>query len=156
MEIIQPGSISHLQKESIFRLWNEEYPSTIIYTEIKQLDDYLEQLSDVKHYFLAAAEDEIAGWAITFRRDNKTWFAIIISSSFQGKGSGATLLNHLKEKETELNGWVIETEEYVKADGTPYNPPLAFYLKNGFCLVKDARLEIPQMKAVKICWKREI
>jgi GNAT superfamily N-acetyltransferase len=136
-------------------LWNCEYPSAIIYHSVGQLDDYLDKLSDTHHYFLIQ-DEYLTGWAITFTRDDEKWFAIIVDKSVQGKGAGSFILNRLKKDHTRLNGWVINEDGYFKQDGTAYKAPLHFYLKNGFTLVEKERLDIQQMKAVKIYWQEEI
>lgn len=154
MKLIKTNNISFLQKESIYKLWNNEYPDTITYHSISQLDDYLDKLSCVFHYFLM--EDEIViGWAFTFIRDDEKWFAIIVDNDFQGKGMGRVILNYLKECNPALNGWVVDRNSYLKSDGAAYKVPLHFYLKNGFNLVENVRLDIPQMKAVKIRWSNQ-
>jgi GNAT superfamily N-acetyltransferase len=152
MKIIATDSIDSFQKECIYKLWNEEYPSAITYNSISQLDNYLDALTGLTHYFGVDTDDAIVCWAITFMRDNENWFAIIVDKNFQGKGIGSSILNHLKEYNSELSGWVIDKGEYLKSDGSAYKAPLHFYLKNGFELVENVLLDIPQMKAVKICW----
>ncbi|WP_190277426.1 GNAT family N-acetyltransferase [Taibaiella lutea] len=152
MKIIATENINPLQKECIYKLWNEAYPSTIVYNSIDQLDDYLNSLAEVTHYFFMDTDDVIAGWAVTFIRNNEKWFAIIVNKDFQGKGAGSRILSHLKEHNAALSGWVIDEGGYLKSDGSAYRAPLHFYLKNGFQLVENVILDIPQMKAVKICW----
>jgi hypothetical protein len=48
------------------------------------------------------------GWAFSFARNNEKGFAIIISEKIQSQCFGSKLLNKLKQKEAELNGWVID------------------------------------------------
>ncbi|MCB0473527.1 MAG: hypothetical protein KDC56_10755, partial [Flavobacteriaceae bacterium] len=59
-----------------------------------------------------------------------------------------------KEKETELNGWVIDHDNDYKINGELYKSPLNFYLKNGFQKSSDRRLELEKISAVKIKWKK--
>jgi hypothetical protein len=154
MLLIKNNNPTPLQKERIFQLWNTAYPSAITYVFMAQLNSYLNNLLDPEHYFLINDENEIAAWALTFSRDNEKWFAIIISEDYQEKGLGTFLLNQIKWNETILNGWVIDSNKYFKSDGTPYVSPLSFYIKNNFKVLRDIRLEIPQMSAVKIRWHK--
>lgn len=96
--------------------------------------------------------NQIVGWACTFMRETEKWFAIIVDKSFQGKGAGSYLLNHMQEQETVLNGWVIENDVLTKPDGSAYNSPMSFYLKNGFRILNHIRLDTPQFTAVRIQW----
>ena len=72
-----------------------------------------------------------------------------------GKGFGTQLLNLGKEKESVLNGWVIDHDKDKKRNGENYISPLNFYLKNGFEVFPDNRLELEKLSAVKIRWKKE-
>ena len=88
-----------------------------------------------------------------FVRDNQKWFAIILDSKIQGKGIGTKILNLAKEKENELNGWVIDHDSDKRRNGKSYKSPLNFYLRNGFEKLSKTRLESDKISAVKIRWK---
>jgi hypothetical protein len=92
----------------------------------------------------------ICGWAYAFTRSGERWFAIILSASVQGMGYGAKLMAHLQATEPVLHGWVIDHDQARKRNGLPYISPLAFYLKRGFHLLPDQRLETESLSAVKI------
>lgn len=154
MQLIKNNSPTPLQKESIFRLWNTAYPSSITYVFMAQLNSYLNNLLAPEHYFLVNDQNEIAAWALTFSRDNERWFAIIVGDGYKKKGLGTLLLNQIKLNATVLNGWVIDSNKYFKSDGVQYISPLNFYMKNNFKVLPDIRLEIPQMSAVKIRWNK--
>lgn len=98
--------------------------------------------------------NSIGGWYFDFVREQEKWFAIILDSSLQGKGFGTKLLNMAKEKEPELNGWVIDRDTDRKRNGDLYRSPLPFYLKNGFEKISDTRLELEKISAVKITWRK--
>jgi GNAT superfamily N-acetyltransferase len=153
MAIIQTTQLSHEQKETIFKLWNGEYPEKLGFKVIAELDDYLNSLPDASYYFLYNDKKEIIGWAITFARDSDKWFAIIIDSKTQGRGNGTLLINKLKQNTEILNGWVIDHENDIKQNGKPYRSPLQFYQKNGFGVITGSRLETPALSAVKISWQ---
>ena len=57
-----------------------------------------------------------------------------------------------KEKENSLNAWVIDHNRDLKANGDAYRSPLEFYLKNGFKLLSDIRLELTNISAVQVNW----
>lgn len=141
------------QKDFILSLWNKEYPAQLGYKSMSELDGYLHNLNSPKHYF-AKAGDSIVGWSFCFLRDEETWFAIIVDSKYQGFKTGSALLNCLKADCEVLNGWVTDHKGYVKADGSRYSSPLAFYQKHSFEVLHDTRLEIPKLSAVKIKWRR--
>lgn len=152
MQITETQSLSHFQKEAIFKLWNECYPAALAYKSLDQLDEYFNGLLELHHCFLMDDNRSITGWAFTFTREYEKWFAIIVDDAFQGKGCGSLLLNRLKEIEPTLNGWIIDSNEYKKEDGNLYASPAAFYKKNGFVVLPDIRLHHSKFSAVKIQW----
>ena len=87
---------------------------------------------------------------MTFDRDQERWFSIIISPKEIGKGLGKQLFTHVLAKEPKLCGWVADHDNDVKKDGTPYLSPLKFYLKLGFEVLKNERMEKPGISCVKI------
>ena len=154
MKITTTHQISQVQKEQILQLWNNEYPEKLTYKNIAGFESYLEKLNEVKHFLLANDDEKIQGWAITFKRENETWFAIILSENLHGKGWGTKVLNELKQNKKALNGWVIDHSDDKKRNGSFYKSPLEFYLKNGFEVLSNTRLELKIMSAVKIKWKK--
>jgi GNAT superfamily N-acetyltransferase len=152
--IIEGTTLTLQHRQAIYELWNKEYPTNLRYNDISELDAYLNNLTEARHYFLTYKYGEVLGWAFTFVRDGEKWFAIIVDSAVQGKGYGGMMLDRIKERKTKLNGWVIDHDRYVKEDGSPYKAPLAFYLKNGFVTIPDVRLEIEKLSAIKIEWRR--
>jgi len=130
------------QKAAIYRLWNNEYPAQLAYSAPAELDDYLDNVQNARHYFAFDAVRDIVGWAFSFEREGERWFAIIVDSTLHKTGVGTLLLSKLKENSTVLNGWVTDHERYTKADGSSYPSPIGFYLKNGFSVCDGVRLEI--------------
>ncbi|RZK20205.1 MAG: N-acetyltransferase [Pedobacter sp.] len=141
-------------KEKIYQLWNNEYPKSLSFIDLKGLDDYLKTLSEPIYYLLECDSGEILAWASKFFRENEKWFAIILDEKIHGQGKGTEMLNLIKENEFVLNAWVIDKEEAEKANGKIYKSPLNFYLKNGFKVYPEIRLENEKMSAVKIIWKK--
>lgn len=154
MQIIKLTQLNETQKEQIFDLWNTEYPEKLVYHSMADFESYLSRLTEQNHYVLSDTNDKIKGWAITFIRENEKWFAIIISGKLHGKGIGTEMLNELKKKESILNGWVIDHNSDKKHNGDRYRSPLEFYIKNGFKVIHEARLELEVMSAVKIKWTK--
>lgn len=154
MQIIKLTQLNETQKEQIFDLWNTEYPEKLVYHSMADFEHYLSRLTEQNHYVLSVTNDKIKGWAITFIRENEKWFAIIISGKLHGKGMGTEMLNELKKKESILNGWVIDHNADKKHNGDRYRSPLEFYIKNGFKVISETRLELEVMSAVKIKWTK--
>ncbi|MDQ8143144.1 GNAT family N-acetyltransferase [Chryseobacterium sp. CFS15] len=154
MKITTTHQLNQVQKEQVLQLWNNEYPEKLTYKNMAGFESYLEKLNEVKHFLLANNDEKIQGWAITFKRENETWFAIILSENLHGKDWGTKVLNELKQNKKALNGWVIDHSDDKKRNGSFYKSPLEFYLKNGFEVLSDTRLELKIMSAVKIKWKK--
>lgn len=155
MKIITSAFLTDFQKESAFNLWNSEYPRNLQYNALSEFDEYLNGLSEKKHYLLINKQKIIAAWAVTFKRNNERWFAIIINSAIHKKGYGTAILNEIKKEEQYLVGWVIDHEQDLKASGDEYRSPLAFYTKNHFDILPNIRIESATISAVKIIWKKE-
>ena len=153
MEFIKTSGLSKLQKQEICDLWNHEYPEKLSYQTLIEFEQYLKNLKEVSHIIMLDENQNIRGWYFDFYRDHEKWFAIILNSEFQGKGWGRKILNLAKENETELNGWVIDHNRDKKRNGEFYKSPLNFYLKNGFEIISESRLEHEKLSAVKIKWK---
>ncbi|WP_348800153.1 hypothetical protein [Flavobacterium adhaerens] len=150
MKIIQTAILSLEQKQVLFELWNFEYPVKVTYSHISEFENYLNELPNKFHYLLLDDQKQVLGWTFTFTRDLDNWFVILIRSEIKGKGFGRILLNQLKKNNSALNGWVIDHDKNVKLNGEPYRSPLAFYIKNGFQVIEDIRLENDKISAVKI------
>ena len=154
MQFIKTLKLSKSQKQEICDLWNNEYPEKLNYRNLADFENYLKNLSKQSHIIMVDKDHNIKGWYFDFIRENKKWFAIILDSKFQGKGLGKKMLNLVKEKESELNGWVIDHSNDKKQNGEIYESPLSFYLKNGFEILVKNRLENEKISAVKIKWKK--
>ena len=152
IDVVNTDQPNLLECEFVFNLRNKEYPSTISFKNKYEAHSYISSLKKARHLFLKK-HDRLIGWAYTALRDGETWFAIIVSSEFQGSGLGSLLLTELKKINEELYGWVVEDNIYIKGDGNVYKSPLAFYLKNGF--TKDnVTNETPILKTTRISWKK--
>ena len=153
MKIIKASKLTPEQKDRICQLWNMEYPQKLAMT-LSTFDEYLQASFGQTHYLILETNKGIIGWAYTFDRLGDRWFSIIINKLHQGKGLGHLLLNLIKEKESQLNGWVIDHGHDRKQNGEPYLSPLSFYVNNGFTAHPNTRLEDEKISAVKIEWKK--
>lgn len=154
MNLITRSSLSTAEKLEILELWNNEYPKILNYKSKEGFDEYLENLDEQSHLLLIDDKKKVIGWYFDFDRENEKWFAILLDSKIQGKGLGTKILNLAKEKESILNGWVIDHNTVKKGNGEIYKSPLMFYLKNGFEKLPEVRLELDKISAVKIKWVR--
>ena len=154
MEFIRQIVLSKADKKEILTLWNDEYPEKLNYRTLSEFEKYLGSLTEQSHILMKSENHRIKGWYFDFVRENEKWFAIILDSNFHRKGYGTELLNLGKEKESELNGWVIDKQDYKRKNGKLYKSPLIFYLKNGFEKLDNERLELEKISAVKIKWKK--
>ncbi|WP_313552834.1 N-acetyltransferase [Sphingobacterium multivorum] len=153
-EYLMTSELDRNEKIAIMRLWNEEYPAAMAYSSLSAFENYLESLSQPQH-ILVKQNEQILGWSSKFDRDAKRWFVIILSSLLHKKRIGSNLLDKLKSEEIELNGWVIDHHMEKKNNNYLYNSPLGFYMKNGFELEPNQRLETSNLSAVKITWSRK-
>lgn len=141
------------QLEQMLMLWNTEYPVQLGYQNSEAFEKYLAGLTNKKHIFLLDANQNLVGWYFRFERDQEVWFALIISSTIKGTGMGKKLMDKAKSEDNVLNGWVIDHNRDKKADGSPYSSPLGFYIKQEFNVMKDIRLDMEKISAVKVVWR---
>jgi GNAT superfamily N-acetyltransferase len=154
MNFQQTDTLEAYQKRTLMKLWNAEYPENLMHYRLESFQKYLNTLKDTRYILLIDNTEEIVGWYVDFTRDSEKWFAMIIDSRFHGNGFGKEILSTAKQHLKELNGWVIDDSNYRKRNGQLYRSPVSFYLKNGFKLLPEVRLELEKFSAVKIQWKR--
>ncbi|MWB93771.1 hypothetical protein GON26_05320 [Flavobacterium sp. GA093] len=156
MKIIEKKILFAEEKQVLRELWNNEYPARLYLKTIEDFDLYLNGLSNTKHYLLMDDSNKIIGWTVTFLRNEENWFAIILNSKIQGKGNGSLLIEKLKENNDCLNGWVIDQENELKQNKEFYKSPMPFYIKHGFAICSEIRIENEKMSGLKINWSHEI
>lgn len=154
IKIITTNSLENLQKKVIFEFWNAEYPKNLTHRNLDDFENYLYALTNQQHIMLIDKYGAIKGWYFDFERADEKWFAMILATEIHGKGFGTLLLNEGKKRESILNGWVIDKTDYLKQNGGSYRSPVSFYLKNGFKIIPEIRLELAHLSAVKITWKK--
>lgn len=155
MKFIKTTIVSKTSKTQILELWNNEFPEQLNYQTLTDFEQYLNNLEDQSHILMVNDKQQIKGWYFDFKRDDERWFAIIMDVDMSGKGLGTHLLNLGKENQPVLNGWVIDHQNDLKRNGEPYVSPLNFYLKNGFIVLANNRLELEKLSALKIRWEKE-
>lgn len=149
MQLFKAKILTPEQEAQVARLWDEECPASLV----GRYRLLLEGVANYQHHLLLNDGGDIVGWAVEIERKGELRFSIIVSSAFQGMGYGRMLLDSLKEGLEEFYGWVIGHGQDVKANGEPYRTPLPFYLKNGFELLPEQRME-EAISAVKIRWSK--
>ena len=148
MEIQKLKLLTSKQRDQINQLWNEEYPI--------KLNNYfsllLEGVENYHHYIVEDSDSNIVAWAVDFEKENEIRFSIIVKSRYQGKGWGSLLIAKLQSEVDELYGWVIDHNNSIKANGENYISPLPFYIKQGFSVLSDKRIESEMLSATKVHW----
>lgn len=148
MKIFKTKRLTAQQKDHINKLWNEEYPVKLA----NRFELLLDGIADYNHYLIEDEEQNVLAWAVDFVKENETRFSIIVDSKHQGKGLGGSLLNRLKLENKEFYGWVIDHNNDLKNNGEQYQTPIAFYLKHGFEILPEIRIESEMIRAIKIKW----
>jgi len=152
VRFIKRKNLSLDQKRALFELWNSEFPKNLQYADIVELEKYISRLNDPVHILLTDENDKIKGWCAHFIRDDERWFLAILNSDIQGKKFGTQIIELAKQGNAELNGWIINSDEYIKANGESYKSPSDFYKKQGFQILEKVTLKTDQISAIKIKW----
>jgi GNAT superfamily N-acetyltransferase len=148
MTIKKAKILTEKQSSQINQLWNDEYP-------IKLKDRFpilLDGVENYNHYLIEDLNNDVIAWAVDFEKENEIRFSIIVDSKHKGKGLGSLLVEKLKSEIDLFYGWVIDHNEDLKSNGEHYQTPMPFYLKYGFEILKDIRIESEMIRAVKIKW----
>jgi GNAT superfamily N-acetyltransferase len=144
--IIKTKELSTSQAEQIHRAWNEEYP-------VKLNNRFGLLLSDVTsymHYIIENDKQEIVAWGVMFEKDDERRFSILVDSNYKGQGLGKKLIDAFKKDYSIFYGWVIDHDNDVKMNGEKYVSPLSFYLKQGFTILNEQRIDTEMISAVKV------
>jgi predicted GNAT family N-acyltransferase len=148
MQLINTAILSDNQIQKIDVLWNQAYPKNLI----NRFAILLTDASNYRHFIIENDAREIVAWAVLFDKENETRFSIIVGEASKGMGLGGQLMDALKQACPCFYGWVIDHDNDLKNDGTNYPSPLTFYLKHGFEVLSEQRLDTPIIKAVKVKW----
>ena len=153
MEIQRTSSLHVTQLVDLFVLWNDHFPAAVRHQELISLENYLEAFKSPTHY-VVEDQGEMIAWLCVFEREGETWFVIIVSEQYHGKGLGKQLLTEAMKDYTELNGWIVYNQPYTRRDGSPYQATWGFYQKLGFELLPEVILEKGGITSTKIRWRK--
>lgn len=156
MKFSETKQLNLEQKRAVLQMWNKEYPVAFSYDSLSQFEEYLDGLLGQNHKLVLDNNDEVIAWYFDFIREKERWFAIIIDANAQGRGLGNQLMQRAKEANHQLNGWVIDQHHCVKMNGDLYHSPLEFYVKNGFVIDPNKRLEHKNIQMIKIIWDKHM
>jgi GNAT superfamily N-acetyltransferase len=145
-------ALSSLLQNKLLEAWNSEYP-LVLNHDSNSFEKYLNSLANLQHTVVKDDKQNFCAWYFEFDRNQERQFGIIVHQDFQNKGLGKKLLERAKKQNNSLFAWVVDSNEYVKLDGSPYTSPLNFYLKNGF-LIEPERWDSEKIKTVKISWHK--
>lgn len=154
ISIQKRNNLSPEQKRAVFDIWNAEYPAHLGHASVESLDKYLDALGDPSHYLALDEDKKVVGWLITFDREEDRWFALLIHRSAQKQGLGSKMLMVVQQNEPVLNGWSVDHNKDIKADGSSYLPTVSFYEKNGFEVISSVRIEKGDVSSVKVRWQK--
>lgn len=146
--IIQTKILSTNQYSQINQLWNDEIPMQLK----DRFPKLLNEIQNFNHYIIEDTKYNITAWALVFEKDNEIRFSIIVNAQHKGKGLGSLLVEKLKAENELLYGWVIDHNNDLKSNGEHYQTPLPFYLKHGFEILPNKRIDGEVIKGVKIKW----
>jgi GNAT superfamily N-acetyltransferase len=153
MHFITLKYFNDFQKHQLLDLWHKHYPVNLHYENLEEFEAYLDSIDGSQHT-LIIDKDVVKGWLAIIPREDNCWVALILDASIQFQGLGSQLLDSAKENHAELYAWVVDHNNYQLSNGKSYQSPLDFYLKNGFTVIADTRLEQDKISAVKIHWHR--
>jgi GNAT superfamily N-acetyltransferase len=140
--------LTQQQAMQIDMLWNALY-------SVKLKDRFsllLQGVDNFMHYMIEDEAGNVQAWAVYFEKEDKIRFSILVSKAAQGKGLGRQLIDALKADLPEFYGWVTDHNNDLLSDGSTYISPLPFYLKQGFKVLDNVRLDTEMIQAVMIHW----
>lgn len=147
--IVRKKILSPSEHEQINCLWNIEYPLNL-------KDRYsllLEGASDYNHYVIYDTDGIVSAWAVDFEKEGEIRISIIVDSKCSNKGMGSALIQELKKNNPVFYAWVIDHNRHLKSDNSAYLSPMNFYLKHGFTILHEQRIDTEIISAVKIMWR---
>ena len=149
--IVKKKYLSPSEFEQINYLWNVEYPINLI----DRFPLPLEGVKQYNHFIISDSDGSVLAWAVDFEKEGETRISIIVDSKCANKGLGSILINELKKSNATFYAWVIDHNRHLKSNNNPYLSPMNFYLKHGFKILHQHRIETEIISAVKIMWCKE-
>ncbi|MBK7682216.1 MAG: GNAT family N-acetyltransferase [Bacteroidetes bacterium] len=151
--IIHTQVLNQQQQLELLKCWNDVYPVNVKFEDLSKLNSYFDGLQHVEYFLLIDSSIPAIAFSFRFIRDGELWLAMLMPTSMQGKGYGSILLEELTENKEMISAWVVDHDQDLKSDGSPYVSPLQFYLKNGFVIQEGVRLELDTISAAKLVWR---
>jgi GNAT superfamily N-acetyltransferase len=151
MNIFKTRQLTDKQFAQINQLWNDEFPVKLA----NRFPILLEGVENYSHYLVEDAQQQVMAWAVDFEKDQQVRFSIIVAKKHQGKGLGGLLIDRLKAANNTLYGWVIDHDADLKSNGKSYQSPMSFYVKHGFEILNDHRIDNEMIRAVLIKYSTE-
>jgi GNAT superfamily N-acetyltransferase len=142
--MITSTQLSEKHHTQINALWDDEYPTTLA----GRFSMLLTDVRMFKHFLVLDKEDNVLAWAVYFQKDDEIRFSVLVNRKHQGQGK--QLIDAIKSELSEFSGWVIDAPHYIRKDGTAYPSPLSFYLKLGFEILPEQRIDNALINAVKV------
>jgi GNAT superfamily N-acetyltransferase len=105
------------------------------------------------HYIIENEKQEIIAWGVMFEKEDEHRFSILVVKKYQGQELGKQLIDSFKKDYPIFYGWVIDHDNDVKINGEKYVSPLPFYLKHGFKILNEQRIDTEMISAVKVEFK---
>lgn len=144
--IIKTSILSQSQSEQIHRAWNDEYPIKLN----NRFGLLLIDSTSFMHYIVENDKQKIVAWGVMFEKEDERRFSILVVSNYKGQGLGKKLIDAFKKDYPIFYGWVIDHDNDVKMNGEQYISPLPFYIKLGFTILKEQRIDTEMIAAVKV------
>jgi len=150
LEIVVTNHLTEYYSQQINNLWNDEYPLSLRDRFHLLFDD----ATNSKHYLICDSEETVLAWGAYFEKDSEIRFSIIVRENQQGNGLGSMIIERIKDDLDEFYGWVIDHDTDKKANSEFYQSPLEFYIRHGFEVLTDVRIDTDMIRAVKIHYKK--
>lgn len=125
------------QREQINALRDDKYPSKLK----DRFPIHLDGADWYNQYIIEDLNNNTIAWTVDFEKKSQIRFSIIVASIHKGKGLGRMLIEKLRTENEEFYGWVIDHNNDFKLNGEYYKTPMPFYLKHGFEILNDKRID---------------
>lgn len=154
MKIEITKHISIEEQSQIVNIWNAVYPASVSFESMNVFKEFIDNITEKNHFIWRDGGQSVGGWLMTFTRDNVRNFVLLVAENNQGRGVGKMLIEEMKKVENEVTGLVVESDNYVRKNGSIYRSPIDFYKKLGF-IVTDERVFKHGINTVKVAYSRK-
>jgi len=147
-KILKIKVLNPFQLEQIDQAWNDEYPLKLT----KRFGILLDGTDNHLYYLMEDLDNKVVAWGVMFEKEAEKRFSIIVFNKFKGFGYGRRIIDEFRKDHSTFYGWVIDHDNDVKSNGEKYISPMPFYLKLGFKVLRDQRIDTEIISAVKISY----